>query len=104
MSYYPKQSERAILVLHGQKGIIKIGQATPTEATPMETQHQLHPETPPFEFKTDLARQLWQLRQQSIAAGSKLLDWEGLDCEMASLRGQLSWPVPTRKGGGRAGT
>lgn len=47
-----------------------------------------YPEKPPFEFKTDLARRLWELRQQNIMAGAELLDWDGLNREMARRRGQ----------------
>lgn len=42
-----------------------------------------------FVPKTPLGKKLWELRQKAIAAGKiKLLDWEGIEKEMAERRGE----------------
>ena len=53
---------------------------------------QPFPEEPPFEFKTDLARRMWELRQQNIAAGAKLMSVDEINEEIARRRGQRPWP------------
>jgi hypothetical protein len=49
----------------------------------------LQEETPPFELKTELAKDLWTLRQQIIASGEPLLDYEDLQAEIAERRGGI---------------
>ena len=56
------------------------------------TEPQAWPEQPPFEFKTERARRLWELRQQNIAAGAKLLSQDEINEEVARRRGQRHWP------------
>lgn len=53
---------------------------------------QSWPEQPPFEFKTERARRLWELRQQNIAAGARLLSQDEINEEVARRRGQRPWP------------
>ena len=42
-----------------------------------------------FEPKTDLGRELCELRKRIVASGIPLLDREGLACEIADRRGSL---------------
>ena len=44
----------------------------------------LHSYTP----KTALGRKLWELRQQIIASGTPLLDWDELEDELAERKGE----------------
>jgi hypothetical protein len=45
---------------------------------------------PEFQPKTELGRQLWELRKQIVASGEPLLDWEDLEREIAERRGGAS--------------
>lgn len=45
---------------------------------------------PEFQPKTPLGRRLWELRQQIVASGELLLDWEDLEREIAERRGGVS--------------
>lgn len=45
-------------------------------------------EDPPFEFKTDLARRMWELRQQNIMDGARLMSADEISEEVARRRGQ----------------
>lgn len=45
---------------------------------------------PEFQPKTSLGRRLWALRQQILASGEPLLDWEDLEREIAERRGGVS--------------
>ena len=38
--------------------------------------------------QTALGRRLWELRQRIIDSGERLLDWEEIDREIASRRGE----------------
>ena len=44
-----------------------------------------------FTPKTELAKRLWEIRMRSIASGENepLLDWEGVQKEVADRRGEL---------------
>jgi hypothetical protein len=44
--------------------------------------------TRPFVPRTALGRRLWELRQRIIDSGERLLDWEEIDREIASRRGE----------------
>jgi hypothetical protein len=47
-----------------------------------ESESSYHP-------KTELGKKLWQIRNQAIAEGKiKLLDWEGIEQEIAQRRGE----------------
>jgi hypothetical protein len=43
--------------------------------------------TPTYVPKTSLGRRLWELRQQILAEGEPMLDWNDLEREVASRRG-----------------
>jgi len=50
------------------------------------------PSQPSYEPKTELGKKLWQIRTQAIAAGKiELLDWEGIEKEIAERRGENDW-------------
>jgi hypothetical protein len=62
----------------------------PTEATQTTDQTPTHglPELP-FPLRTPLAKQLWELRQQLIARGVPLLDWDDIEREVQERRGEV---------------
>ncbi|MBC8507633.1 MAG: hypothetical protein H8D34_22430 [Chloroflexi bacterium] len=41
-----------------------------------------------FRPKTALARRLWEIRQQIVASGAPLLDWDGVERTLAERRGE----------------
>lgn len=42
-----------------------------------------------YQPKTELGKKLWQIRNKAIAEGKiKLLDWEGIEREIAERRGE----------------
>lgn len=41
-----------------------------------------------FRPKTELAKRLWEIRQQIVASGTPLLDWDGVAREVAERRGE----------------
>ena len=43
-----------------------------------------------FSPKTELAKRLWEIRQQIIASGEPLLTWDGLEKEIAERRSERS--------------
>jgi hypothetical protein len=48
------------------------------------------PETAPepeFEPKTELERLLWEARREFLLSGDPMLDWDGLEREIAERRG-----------------
>ncbi len=47
---------------------------------------------PAYQPRTDLGRELWELRQKIVAAGEPLLDADEIDREVARRRGGVeSW-------------
>jgi hypothetical protein len=38
--------------------------------------------------KTALGRRLWEIRQHALKSGEPLLDWDGLEREIAERRGE----------------
>lgn len=44
-----------------------------------------------FRPRTELGRRLWAIRQEIIASGTALLDWEGIQRELAERRGEAEW-------------
>lgn len=43
-----------------------------------------------FQPRTPLGRRLWELRKQIVASGEPLLDWDGIEREVAERRGGVS--------------
>ena len=68
----------------------------PTEATqtPDKTPPSGMPE-PPFTLWTPLAKKLWALRQQIIASGVPLPDWDGIEREVQERRGERGVALET---------
>lgn len=46
------------------------------------------PQKPEFKPRTVLGKKLWARRQSYIARGGKLLDWDGLERELAKRKGK----------------
>ncbi len=42
--------------------------------------------------KTALGRRLWKIRQHALRSGEPLLDWDGLEREIAERRGEKQGP------------
>ena len=45
---------------------------------------------PEFEPKTDFERLLWEARSEFLLSGDPMLDWDGLEREIAERRGGVS--------------
>ncbi len=44
-----------------------------------------------YQPKTELGKKLWEIRQKNIADPNvKLLDWDGIEAELAKIRGRGS--------------
>jgi hypothetical protein len=43
-----------------------------------------------FQPRTPLGRELWEIRQRVLESGEPLLDWEGLEREIAERRGDYA--------------
>jgi Na+/citrate or Na+/malate symporter len=41
-----------------------------------------------YKPKTQLGKELWEIRKKIIAAGEPLLDWDGIEREIAKRRGR----------------
>lgn len=60
-----------------------------TAATTVPTRKDPAAEQPNYQPRTELGRELWDLRQKIIASGEPLLDAEEIDREVARRRGGI---------------
>lgn len=44
-------------------------------------------DTPEYVPRTPLGQRLWQIRQEVLQSGESLLDWDGVEREVAERRG-----------------
>jgi hypothetical protein len=65
----------------------------PEESPAVETGPLPDTDALSYEPKTPLGRRLWELRQQMIASGERLLSWEEIEREVAERRGGAPDPA-----------